>query len=97
MSAVQKAEKEAQMQQTKGQYRVGITFNPSGNEAVDEINRKAADLIDTIERHCQMDEATSHAQAAQQGEILRLKALAQTDAENAAMWAVKALTKPVPT
>jgi hypothetical protein len=33
---------------TYGEYRVGLTFNPSGNEHVNEIKRRAADLIDYI-------------------------------------------------
>jgi hypothetical protein len=47
---------------TKGEYRVGINFNPSNDDRVAKISR--------------------------------LKALAQTDIESAAMWAVKAATKP---
>ena len=35
--------------QTKGEYRVGTTFNPSASGLVDEIKRKAADLIDLID------------------------------------------------
>jgi len=83
---------------TKGEYRVGISFNPSGASIVDEIKSKAAVLIDLIElipspeyggdedidrRHCI--------------EVGRLKALAQTDIEIAAMHAVKAATKRAPT
>jgi hypothetical protein len=75
---------------TKGEYRVGINFNPSNDDMVSRIKRAAADLIDlidSIEEHpAQLDMRFS--------EIKRLKALAQTDIENAAMWAVKAATKP---
>lgn len=35
--------------QTKGEYRVGISFNPSQDDAVSRIKRAAADLIDMIE------------------------------------------------
>jgi hypothetical protein len=69
---------------TKGEYRVGITFNPSNNPTVDSIKRQAAELIDMIE-----DIEDS------QNEVKRLKALAQTHVEDAAMWAVKAATKPM--
>lgn len=67
---------------TKGEYRVGIAFNPSADSMVDKIKRAAADLIDLVET---IDG---------DGERARLKALAQTEIESAAMWAVKATTKP---
>lgn len=76
---------------TKGEYRVGISFNPSGNDLVDQIKRQAADLIDLIETipvPSQPNDPTYWA------EVMRLKSLAQTAAEEAAMWAVKAATKP---
>jgi hypothetical protein len=67
---------------TKGEYRVGINFNPSGDEMVNTIKRATADAIDLIET---IPVTT--------GEVGRLKALAQTAAEEAGMWAVKAATK----
>jgi tRNA G18 (ribose-2'-O)-methylase SpoU len=69
---------------TKGEYRVGITFNPSNDDTVSKIKRLAADLIDLIEG---IDDQ------ANLGEIIRLKSLAQTAVEDGAMWAVKAATK----
>jgi hypothetical protein len=71
---------------TKGEYRVGIDFNPSGNVVVHQIKRMAADLIDYIEDIAVID-------APGWGEVARLKAEAQTAAENASMWGVKAATK----
>jgi hypothetical protein len=75
---------------TKGEYRVGITFNPSNDDTVGKVKRAAAnliDLIDDIERHpAHLDMRFN--------EINRLKALAQTAIEEGAMWAVKAATKP---
>ncbi len=74
--------------QTKGQYRVGSTFNPSGNDTVAQIKAKAAeriDLIDTIHSDRTSDLGN---------EVGRLKALAQTAIEDGSMWAVKAATKP---
>jgi hypothetical protein len=68
---------------TKGEYRVGIDFNPSGDANVFLIKRAAADLIDLIE--------SIPADAGP--EVGRLKALAQTHIEDGAMWAVKAATK----
>ena len=72
---------------TKGEYRVGINFNPSADEMVGKIKRQAADLIDLIES------ITASHGGEQYNEVTRLKALAQTDIESAAMWAVKAATK----
>ena len=76
---------------TKGEYRVGINFNPSNDDMVSKIKRAAADLIDlidSIERH------PARLVDMRLDEINRLKALAQTHVEDAAMWAVKAATKP---
>ncbi|WP_067585302.1 DUF7681 family protein [Endozoicomonas ascidiicola] len=63
---------------TEGEWRVGITFNPSNNEQVEEIKQLTADLIDLI---------------ANTGKDDRSTALAQSHYENAAMWAVKSITK----
>jgi len=81
---------------TKGEYRVGITFNPGNNDMVGQIKRKAADLIDLIESVSVPDVDTLES-ARHSSEVTRLKALAQTAIEDGAMWAVKAATKPVPT
>lgn len=81
--------------QTKDEYRVGISFNPSNDDMVGQIKRKAADLIDLIESipgpdtDCHITE--EHGVYIR--EVSRLKALAQTEIESAAMWAVKAATK----
>ena len=69
---------------SKGEYRVGISFNPSGDDLVTRIKHQAADLIDLIE---EVDPAIAGT------ECLRLKALAQSAVEDGAMWAVKAATK----
>jgi len=71
---------------TLGEYRVGITFNPGKNPEVDAIKRTAADLIDLVDNIQITHEAS---------EVARLKALAMTHIEDAAMWAVKAATKPL--
>jgi hypothetical protein len=77
---------------TKGEYRVGISFNPSKDDTVMCIKRAAADLIDLIEGID--DHFLSMGKSASQfHEIRRLKTLAQTEVESAAMWAVKAATK----
>ena len=71
---------------TRGEYRVGINFNPANDDMVATIKRAAANLIDLIDH---IDDQNNL------GEIIRLKALAQTEVESAAMWAVKAATKPL--
>lgn len=78
---------------TKGEYRVGITFNPSNDDKVGKIKRLAADLIDMID-DLPLPNVMGHNSAVHSGEIGRLKSLAQTNVEDAAMWAVKAATKP---
>lgn len=84
---------------TKGEYRVGINFNPSADDMVGKIKRAAADLIDLVDS---IEIPTHPSDIANDGvylasqaiEIARLKALAQTAIEEGAMWAVKAATKP---
>jgi len=73
---------------TTGEYRVGITFNPGGSEMVNKIKRAAADLIDLI---ADIEVAGDDTRTR---EVARLKALAMTHIEDAAMWGVKAATKP---
>lgn len=81
---------------TKGEYRVGIDFNPSGDDMVGQIKRRAADLIDLIETipTRTADQHGGETDDVRAAEIGRLKALAQTDIEKAAMHGVKAATKP---
>lgn len=67
---------------TRGEYLVGLTFNPSNDEKVTELKTKAAAFIDAVD-----------AIQSRFGEMDRLKALAITHAEDASMWAVKAATK----
>ena len=72
--------------ESKGQYLVGANFNPGGDHQVAVIKLAAAALIDVIDAIPTDDLAGA--------ERARLKALAITSAEQAAMWAVKAATKP---
>ena len=85
---------------TIGQYRVGVTFNPGNNPLVDEIKRKSAELIDLCQSIKNDEASKTYDKSPQEknetsGEIFRLIALAQTHYEDAAMWAVKAATKPI--
>lgn len=61
--------------QTKGEQIIG-TFNPSGDDAINLIKTKAAELINLIE---------------DAGRCPRRKAAAITDIEKGAMMAVKSL------
>lgn len=72
---------------TLGEYRVGLSFNPSANPLVDKIKRQAADLIDLVQSMPKPEHPVDA------GEFARLCALANTHIEDAAMWAVKAATK----
>lgn len=71
---------------TLGEYRVGIDFNPSGNEHVNRLKCAAAEFIDVCAG------IRAHGPSIDD-EVMRLWALAMTHAEDAAMWAVKAVTK----
>ena len=82
---------------TLGEQRVRTEFNPSKTETVDLIKQKTAELINLLQS-IKNDEASKTYEAsdaqkkALSGEKFRLIALAQTEYENAAMWAVKAAT-----
>lgn len=72
------------MEQTYGQKAVGLTFNPSGDDAVARCKQLFADAID------QMNEL--RANAGHSPDQARLASIAITEAQGAQMWAVKALT-----
>ncbi len=73
-----------------GEERVRTTFNPSSESAVDRIKQKTAELIDLCES-ARIEQRYGNAGS----EALRLWSLAQTNYEQAAMWAVKAATAGV--
>ena len=64
-------------ERTEGQRRVGTSFNPSANIAVDLIKEKAAELIDLILEEGEGREA----------------AVAATQIETGAMWGVKSVIR----
>lgn len=68
---------------TLGEERVRVNFNVSGDETVDQIKKKSAELIDLCHG---MADKTSNPEKG------RLISLAMTHYEDAAMWAVKAAT-----
>ena len=67
---------------TFGEKAVGLTFNPSGDEKVNEIKTLYAKVIDTL---------TALKTPEQNGKN-RLISVAITEAQGAQMWAVKAIT-----
>lgn len=67
-----------------GEDRVRIKFNPSESSTVNSLKTKAAEFINLCEDMRNAGSADKEQQ--------RLWALAQTHAEDAAMWAVKAAT-----
>ena len=71
------------MAQSEGEYRVGIDFNPSGSEEVIAVKKAAAAFIDMLEP---IAGDRNHPGAG-------CAAIAMTEIESAAMWAVKAVTK----
>jgi hypothetical protein len=70
-------------EQTYGQKAVGLSFNPSGNEAVDQIKSLYAEIID-------MMDAMKHYSPSP--EVKRMTSIAITEAQTSQMWAVKSLT-----
>ena len=80
-------------EKTLGERRVRSDFNPSSNDEVMMLKHKAAELINQIDLiQLKPVENPSAPEPSINGEIRRLKALAMTSAEEAAMWAVKAAT-----
>ena len=70
-------------QQTFGQKAVGLSFNPSGDDAVAQCKQRFADAIDQLN-----DLRTS----TDSPEVKRMASIAITELQTAQMWAVKALT-----
>lgn len=69
--------------QTFGQKAVGLSFNPSGDDAVTRCKRIFAQIIDDLDA---LRNETSD------GDQKRMYSLAITEAQTSQMWAVKAIT-----
>lgn len=69
---------------TFGQKACGVSFNPGGREDVDLIKRKFAEVVDLLNEHRLLSDASP--------EVKRMLSIAITDAQTAQMWAVKAVT-----
>ena len=65
------------------EHRVGIAFNPSNDDRVDQIKRKVSVLIDMIDQigGLPVPESVSGSQAVQ---VMRIKALAYAEIERKA-------------
>lgn len=72
-----------------GERRVRTTFNPTDDSIVQHLKERAAEYINYIDQNVN---APVGMDSSKLGEFVRLKSLAMTDIENAAMWAVKAAT-----
>ena len=70
-------------EQTFGQKAVGLSFNPSGDDAVSQCKAGFAAVIDQM-----------HAlrTSSDNAEVKRMASIAITEAQTAQMWAVKAIT-----
>jgi hypothetical protein len=68
---------------TFGETAVGLTFNPSNDDAVANCKREFASVIDRMN---DLRNLTDNA------EIKRMASVAITEAQTAQMWAVKAIT-----
>lgn len=66
-----------------GEKAVGLTFNPSGDSSVDRVKKLYAEIIDIC---------NDWRSANPDGEKARLFSVAITQAQDAQMWAVKAIT-----
>lgn len=76
---------------TTGERRVRTKFNPSSSDNVDLIKQRTAELIDLV-NDLPKTNADTDPDGVRAPEAGRLRALAMTAYEEAAMWAVKAAT-----
>jgi hypothetical protein len=77
------SDRDAERELTFGEKAVGLSFNPSKNEAVDQLKRQAAQFIEAC---------NDFRNATEDGEVKRMLSVAITEAQTAQMWAVKAVT-----
>ncbi len=76
---------------TTGERRVRTKFNSSSSDNVDLIKQRTAELIDLV-NDLPKTNADTDPDGVRAPEAGRLRALAMTAYEEAAMWAVKAAT-----
>jgi hypothetical protein len=75
---------------TLGEKRIRVTYNPLENNNVSLIKQKTAELIDLLDNF--ESPSPKNDAIGINPEFARLRSLAQTNYEQAAMWAVKAVT-----
>jgi len=68
---------------TYGEKAVGLTFNPSNDDAVAQCKQEFAAVIDRMNNLRNQTDNT---------EVKRMASVAITEAQTAQMWAVKAIT-----
>lgn len=68
---------------TFGEQAVGLTFNPSNDDAVAQCKAEFAAVIDRMNDLRNLSDNT---------EVKRMASVAITEAQTAQMWAVKAIT-----
>lgn len=76
-------EAQDQRAQTFGEKAVGLSFNPSNDDAVAKCKAEFAAVIDRMN---DLRNSTDNA------EVKRMASIAITEAQTAQMWAVKAIT-----
>ena len=69
---------------TRGEMRVGITYNPWNSDCVTNVKRKAAEIIDLC---------LDYADGSPNPEVMRLATTAALKYEEATLWAIKAITQ----
>ena len=74
----------ASQQKTFGEKAVGLSFNPSGDDAVATCKKEFAVVIDRMNDLREANPGNM--------EIFRMSSIAITEAQTAQMWAIKALT-----
>lgn len=76
-----------------GEKAVGLTFNPSGDERVEKLKQLYAQIIDICNDERSNANSPFDAVAPKpNSEKVRLYSIAITQAQQAQMWAVKAIT-----
>ncbi|MCA9324645.1 hypothetical protein KDA23_01070 [Candidatus Saccharibacteria bacterium] len=80
---------ENEQQLTFGEKAVGLTFNPSAIEEVDEIKKAAAAFIDAV---CGAKGEKLKFGPGEDNEASSMRKLAQRASQEAQMWGVKAAT-----
>lgn len=76
---------------TIGEKRVRTEFNPEGVGNVNFIKEKTAELINVLEEF----KTDERHKGFMDSEVIRVISIAQTTYEDAAMWAVKAVTSKI--